>query len=127
MSGELSSLAKYIFLLAFLTQIIFGVWYFLAPESWSVLTGWPIETGAGRVLGAAIMVLALGSLLAYRTKSWEQVELFVIMQILWNLLGIIAMLWAYATMTLPVATWLIVGLLALFLVLFIYVYYQEKQ
>ena len=126
MSGELSNLAKYIFLFVFLIQIVFGVWYFIAPESWSTLTGWPLELGAGRVLGAAIMALALGSLLAYRAASWEQVELFVIMQILWNILGLVAMLWAYATMTLPIATWLIVGLLALVLILFIYVYYKEK-
>ena len=126
MSGELSNLAKYIFLFAFLIQIVFGVWYFIAPESWSTLTGWPLELGAGRALGAAIMALALGSLLAYRAASWEQVELFVIMQILWNILGIVAMLWAYATMALPVVTWLIVGLLALVLILFIYVYFKEK-
>ena len=126
MSGALSNLAKYIFLFTFLIQIVFGVWYFIAPESWSTLTGWPLELGAGRVLGAAIMALALGSLLAYRAASWEQVELFVIMQILWNILGLVAMLWAYATMTLPIATWLIVGLLALVLILFIYVYYKEK-
>ena len=126
MSGELSNLAKYIFLFVFLIQIVFGVWYFIAPESWSTLTGWPLELGAGRVLGAAIMALALGSLLAYRAASWEQVELFVIMQILWNILGLVAMLWAYATMALPLATWLIVGLLALVLILFIYVYYKEK-
>ncbi|MHA2025543.1 MAG: hypothetical protein ACW98U_06540 [Candidatus Thorarchaeota archaeon] len=126
MSGEVSKFSKYIFLLAFITQIIFGVWFFVAPESWSALTGWPLELSAGRVLGAAIMVLALGGLLAYRATSWDKVELFVIMQVLWNLLGLIAILWAYATMTLPVATWLIVGLLGLFLILFIYVYYQEK-
>jgi hypothetical protein len=126
LSGEVSKFSKYIFLLAFITQIIFGVWFFVAPESWSALTGWPLELSAGRVLGAAIMVLALGGLLAYRATSWDKVELFVIMQVLWNLLGLIAILWAYATMTLPVATWLIVGLLGLFLILFIYVYYQEK-
>ncbi len=127
MSEEISKISKYIFLLAFIVQIIFGVWFFVAPETWSTLTGWPVETAAGRALGAAIIVLALGGLLAYRAASWDKVELFVIMQILWNILGLIAMLWAYFTMTLPVATWLIVGLLGLLLILFLYVYMQEKQ
>lgn len=127
MSGELASLTRYIFLMAFILQILFGVWFFISPESWSAITAWPSEDAAGRVLGAAIIVLALGSLLAYRATSWEQVELFVIMQILWNLLGLVAMLWAYATMTLPVIAWLNIGLLALFLVLFLYVYYSAKQ
>ena len=127
MSGELSSLAKYIFLVSFLAQIIFGVLFFFSPESWIALTGWPNEPSTGRVLGAAILVLALGGLLAYRATSWEQVELFVIMQILWNILGLVAMLWNLAIMTLPVAVWLIIGLLALFLVLYLFVYYKAKQ
>ena len=72
------------------------------------------------------MVLALGGLLAFRTSSWEKVELFVIMQILWNILGLVAMLWNYVTMTLPVAALLIMGIFAIFLVFHIYVYYQER-
>ncbi|MGY5881331.1 MAG: hypothetical protein RTV31_13850 [Candidatus Thorarchaeota archaeon] len=127
MSGELSSLSKYIFLLAFIAQIIFGVWFFIAPESWVTLTGWPTETASGRVLGGACIALAIGGLFAYQATSWEKVEIYVMMQLFWNIFGLIAMLWAYFTMTLPMATWLIVGLLGLFLVLFLYVYMQEKQ
>ena len=127
MSGELSSLTKYIFLLTFIAQIIFGVWFFVSPESWVVMTGWPNEIAAGRVLGAIIMVFALGSLLAFRATSWEQVELFVIMQLLYNILGFVAMLWNYATMTLPVAGYGIMGLFALFLVFYLFVYYKAKQ
>jgi len=126
MSGELSKISKYIFLLAFIAQIIFGVWFFIAPETWSTLTGWPTETAAGRALGAGIIALAIGGLLAYRATSWDKVELYVIMQLFWNIFGLIAMLWAYFTMTLPMATWLIVGLLGLYLILFLYVYMQEK-
>jgi len=127
MSGELSSLSKYIFLLAFIAQIIFGIWYFVAPETWVTLTGWPSELASGRVLGAACIALAIGGFLAYRATSWDTVEVYVMMQLFWNILGLVAMLWAYFTMTLPVATWLIVGLLALFLILFLFVYMKEKQ
>ena len=81
----------------------------------------------GRVLGAVIMALALGALLAYRATSWEQVELFVILQIIYNLLGLIAMLWNYATVALPVAGWMIVGLLALYFVFYLFVYFKAKQ
>ena len=126
MSGELSSITKYIFLLTFIVQIIFGVWFFVSPESWVTMTGWPNEVNSGRVLGAVIMALALGALLAYRATSWEQVELFVIMQLLYNLLGLVAMLWNYAIAALPVAGWLIIGLLALYLVFYLFVYYKEK-
>ena len=127
MSGELSSLAKYIFLVSFLAQVLFGVLFFFSPETWIAITGWPNEPSTGRVLGAAIMVLALGALLAYRASSWEQVELYVLMQILWNILGLVAMLWNYFTIALPVAVWLLIGLLALFLVFYLFVYYKAKQ
>lgn len=126
MSGELSSLSKYIFLLAFIAQIIFGVWFFLAPESWVILTDWPSELASGRVLGGACIALAIGGLCAYRATSWDKVQIYVMMQLFWNIFGLVAMLWAYLTMTLPIATWLIVGLLALYLVLFLVVYIKEK-
>ena len=127
MSGEISIISKYIFLLAFITQIIFGIWFFVAPETWVTLTGWPSELASGRALGASIIALAIPGLFAYQATSWDRVELYVIMQLIWNIFGLVAMLWAYFTMTLPMATWLIVGLLGLFLVLFLYVYMQEKQ
>lgn len=127
MSEGISDISKYIFLLAFIAQIIFGVWFFVAPESWSTLTGWPTETAAGRVLGGAIIAIAISGLLAYRATSWEKVEIYVMMQLFWNIFGLIAMLWAYFTMTLPMASWLIIGLLALYLILFLYVYMQEKK
>ena len=126
MSGELSSLSKYVFLLAFLAQIIFGVWFFIAPETWVTLTDWPSELASGRVLGAACIALAIGGFFAYRASSWDQVETYVMIQLFWNIFGLLAMLWAYFTMTLPIATWLIVGLLGLFLVLFLFVYMKEK-
>ncbi|MHA1950320.1 MAG: hypothetical protein ACW987_10640 [Candidatus Thorarchaeota archaeon] len=49
------------------------------------------------------------------------------MQLLWNILGLVAMLWNYVTMTLPVAALLIMGIFAVYLVFYIYVYYQAKQ
>ena len=71
--------------------------------------------------------MAVGSFLCYRATSWAQVELYVTMQIVWNLLGTISLFWSFATMTLPSIGWLNTGILALFLILFAYVYYQAKQ
>ena len=127
MSENISNLARYVFLMHFIVTLIFGVWYFVSPESWTALTGWPTETAAGRMLGAAFIMMAVGGIMGYRATSWEQVELYVTMEIVWNLLGIIGMIWNYATMTLPVAGWLMTGLLVIFLLLFVYVYYTAKQ
>lgn len=127
MSENISNLARYVFLVHFIVLLIFGVWYFVSPESWAALTGWPTETAAGRMLGAAFIMMAVGGIMGYRATSWEQVELFVTIEIVWNLLGIIGMIWNYATMTLPVAGWLMTGLLVIFLLLYVYVYYNAKQ
>ena len=126
MSENISNLARYVFLLHFIATMIFGVWFFLSPESWVTLTGWPTELASGRLLGVALLMSALGGIMAYRATSWEQIEIYVMMELVWNLLGVISMIWSYATMTLPVAGWFMVGLLALFLILFGYVYYQAK-
>jgi len=127
MTGEISKLARYVFLLYFVVALILGVWFFVSPESWNSVTGWPEEISAGRMEGAATMALAIGSLLAYRAKSWEQVQIFVVLIIIWALLSAVGMLWNIATRTLPVAAWLTAGLAALFLILFFYVYYQAKK
>jgi O-antigen/teichoic acid export membrane protein len=127
MSENISDLAKYVFLMHVIATLIFGVWFFLSPESWVALTEWPVELASGRMLGAALLMMAVGSFMGYRATSWEQVELYVTIQIVWNLLGTISLLWSYATMTLPVAGWINIGVLVLFLLLFGYVYYQAKQ
>ncbi|MHA1963252.1 MAG: hypothetical protein ACXACG_00915 [Candidatus Thorarchaeota archaeon] len=126
MSGEIPSFAKYIFLLGFIVSLIFGVWYFLSPESWSAITGWPIETAAIRVLGAFLLMLSVGAILAFRATSWKEVELYVLMVIVWTLLGTIGMVWNMLVLTLPIAGWLNTSLTALFLVLYLYVYYECK-
>ncbi len=127
MTGEISKLARYVLLLYFIATVIFGVWFFLSPESWNSLTGWPEEIAAGRMVGAAFTALAIGSFLAYRAKSWEQIQIFVMLIIIWALLAVVGMLWNIATQTLPVAAWLMSGLAAVFLILFLYIYYQAKK
>ncbi|MFW9786525.1 MAG: hypothetical protein ACFFE2_14205 [Candidatus Thorarchaeota archaeon] len=124
MSGEIPSFAKYILLFGFIVSLIFGVWYFFSPESWSTITEWPVETASGRVVGAILIVLAIGSLLAYRASSWKEVELFVIVLVAWNLFGAIGMVWNMLVLPLPIAGWFMTGLLVLFFVLNLYMYIQ---
>ncbi|MHA2191555.1 MAG: hypothetical protein ACXAAP_15145 [Candidatus Thorarchaeota archaeon] len=126
MSGEIPSFAKYIFLFGFIVSMIFGAWYFVSPESWSTITGWPSEDASMRVLGSFLIMLAIAGILAYRATSWKEVEIYVLMIILWTILGIIAMLWNFAVMVIPIAGWMNTGLLALFLVLYLYVYYTAR-
>lgn len=126
MSGELPSFAKYVFLLGFIVSLIMGAWSFLSPESWSAITEWPDETAAIRVVGSLLLMLAVAAILAFRAKTWKEVELYVQMIIIWTLIGTIGMIWSTVVLALPLIGWLITGLLLLFFVLYIYVYYRCK-
>jgi len=123
---ELSKTTKYIFLSHFIAVMIFGVWFFVSPESWSTLTGWPNEPSAGRILGGVLIAIGFSSLLAFRATTWEEVEIIVIMVLIYNIVGIVGMLWNYAYLTLPVAGYGIIGLYGLYLILYFYVYYDAK-
>ncbi len=123
---EVPVIAKYVFLLHFIVALVFGAFWFLMPEYWNTLTGWPNEVASGRVVGMASLVMAVGSLLAYQKATWEQVEIYVIMELVFNILGAIGMIWNMLVMTLPIVGWVLVGILALFSVLFLYVFFTAK-
>jgi len=126
MSGELPSFAKYIFLLGFLVSIIVGIWSFLSPDSWSSITGWPLENSSVRLVGSFLLMLAIAAILAFRAKTWKEVEIYVLVIIIWTLIGAIGMVWSILTEALPIIGWYLTGLLVLFFVLYIYVYYKCK-
>ncbi|MHA2002598.1 MAG: hypothetical protein ACW960_00705 [Candidatus Thorarchaeota archaeon] len=127
MSGEIPSYAKYIFLLGFITSIIFGVWAFISPESYSAITGWPDEHAATRLVGSFLIMLAIAAILAFRATSWKDVELYVLMIILWTLLGSISLVWSTLVVPLPIIGWALTGLLMLFFVLYLYIYMQGRS
>jgi hypothetical protein len=103
--------------------IIFGVAYFLIPDIFLPMIGWPVEVATDRVFGALFIGLAVCSLLAFREESFERVEIIVLFEIVLTLCGLIAMLWNMLTIaTLPVMGWAFVGLFALFFILFLYSY-----
>ncbi len=92
------------------------------------LTGWPPEYAAGRMLGGLFLVLAVTSLLGYRAQSWERAEMALMVCLTYTVLGTIGMIWNMLTLTLPtVAGWLTTGIVALFLVLFAYVFFTHKK
>ncbi len=129
MPGEISKSAKYIFLLYFIVTIVFGAFWFLLPAYWNTLTGWPSEIASGRIVGAAIIVMAIGALLAYRATSWQQVEIFVMMGIMFGILGVLGLLWDILAPppVLPMIAWLLVGLQLLLWLLLLYVYFKGRK
>ena len=124
--ADIPKQAKYVFLLHFIIALVFGAIWFLMPEYWNTLTGWPDEIASGRIVGMATLMVCVGSFLAYRKTTWEQVEIYVIMELVFNILGAIAMLWNMLTITLPIVGWILIGLLGLFSVLFLYVFFTAR-
>jgi hypothetical protein len=125
--AEVPALAKYVFLLHFIVALVFGALWFLMPEMWNTLTGWPDEVASGRMIGMATLMMAIGSFLAYQKTTWEQVEIYVVMELVFNILGAIGMVWNLLVLTtLPIVGWLLVGLLGLFAVLFLYVFFTAR-
>ena len=120
--ADIPKSAKYVFLLHFIIALIFGAIWFLMPEYWNTLTGWPNEVASGRIVGMATLMVAIGSIMAYQKATWEQVEIYVIMELVFNILGAIGMLWNMLTISLPIIGWILVGLLVVFSVLFLYVF-----
>jgi hypothetical protein len=93
------------------------------------MTGWPfMDPTSGRVMGAMMLAFGITSLLGYRAASWEQVEIVVYGELIWEILAIIGM---SAMMiihpTIPPSGWFLVVLLTIFVVLFTYSYYLVKK
>lgn len=127
MSSGISNIAKYVFLLHFIVALIFGAFWFLLPEYWSTLVDWPVEYASGRIVGMATLMMAIGSFMAYRKTTWSEIEIYVVMELIFNILGVIGMVWNALTMTLPIVVWLLVGLLLLFSVLYLYVFFTARK
>lgn len=117
-----SSVLKYTFLLHFLVKLFFGAAFFLIPDVFLGMIEWPIEMSVDRLFGAMFLGIAILALLGFRAESWEKVEIVVMAELVWNLLGVIAVLWGMLTMTLPIIGWAFAGLFGLFFILFLYSY-----
>jgi hypothetical protein len=124
MSGELPSFAKYIFLLGFIVSLIVGVWSFLSPDTWSTITDWPAENSSVRLIGSFLIMLAVAAILAYRARTWKEVEIYVFIIIIWTFIATIGMVWSIMTEALSIIGWYLTGLLILFFALYVFVYYK---
>jgi hypothetical protein len=117
---------KYTFLIHFIVSIVFGFVFFLIPEFYSDVVGWPfLDPAAARGLGSAFIAFGITSLFGFRAASWEEVKLVVIGEIVFTLFGLLSMVWVMVVYTTIPALlgWLYALLFALFFVLFLYSYF----
>ena len=95
---------------------IYGVIHVVAPQLVQAIDP-PVE----RILGAAVVVFALGAGLAYFERAWSRVRLLVLSQIIWMILYAILMAWGILAGGITPSAWpptIIAGVFAILLVVF---------
>ena len=119
MATEIKPNFKYIFLAHFFIALIFGVLLLIFPLWFTGIINWPSdELYFTRLTGGLMLGFGLGSLLAFRETEWERVELLVISEIAWLLLGIAVNIYGIIAVTQVFMIWvntiLLIGILGAF-------------
>lgn len=103
-------------------SIVYGLLHIISPE-----TVGAIDPAIERVLGAAVLVFALGAGFAYFEREWNKVKISVFMQAAWMILYTITMVWGLLTKEIISMAWppAIIG--AVFAVIFTIFYISEDK
>jgi drug/metabolite transporter (DMT)-like permease len=128
MGKQISSGLKTLFLIHFIVGILFGAVLFLIPLVYGSIINWTVkDPGAFRLIGAAMLGISCTSLLAYKNPDWDKVRITVILEIIWTVLGTLAMVWAILFEGFPPITWMNAGIFIVFAVFFLVFYAREKE
>jgi hypothetical protein len=103
-------------------SIVYGLLHIISPETVGAK-----DPAIERVLGAAVLVFALGAGFAYLNREWNKVKISVFMQAAWMILYTITMVWGLLTKEIISMAWppAIIG--AVFAVLFTIFYISEEK
>jgi hypothetical protein len=124
---NISKFLKYVFLLSGLAAFIFGLTFILFVEVYNSLLAWSYEEPLyTRVLGAALLGLAVLQWLSYREKKWENVKNVVIMMIVWHFLGAFVTIAGQFLFNLPLGNLIHIIVLIVFLIAYIYAFYLHR-
>jgi hypothetical protein len=127
MEKQIPSGLKITFLVHFVVAIVFGAGFLLIPDMlMGMLGARTVEPSTFRLVGAAMLAFAASSWLAYRQPVWEKVRIVVQMEIVWTILGVLAMLYGLIFEGLPAADWMNVVILGAFAVAFIFFYSRRR-
>lgn len=107
--------------------LIFGLGYLLIPDTAAGMLGVKLpDLTPWRVIGAAILGFTATSWFALRETEWERVKLIVEGELVWTVLGTLAMIVGMFTSAYPPTFWLSPIILACFAVAFGYFYMQQN-
>jgi hypothetical protein len=120
---------KITFLIHIILGAIIGIGFYIIPSFFLPLLGMNFIDPATRYLGAAILALTIGSVLALATKEWVRVRIIVEVEIFWCILGLIAGVvhMFMVPMLSFIAGLLFIALLAMLLFLFLIGYFIQVR
>lgn len=126
---EYNIVLKITFLIHIVLGAIFGIGMYILPDLFLSLFGMLFLDPSTRVLGAAILALTIGSVLALATKEWVRVRIIVEVEIFWCILALIG---AVVHMFMPplysiTGGTLIIATLAILLFLFLIGYFMQVR
>jgi hypothetical protein len=128
MDHEYSDLMRYTFIVHIPIGVLFGLAFLLIPDIYGDFIDWEMEDPAFRLLGAALLGLTAGSVLALRDRSWEKVRILVEIEVIWLFLGALATVYGMLTTEdYPAIGWLNVIILLGLLAAFSWNYYTEMK
>ena len=115
------------FLVHFILGLIMGIPFLVFPEEYADLLNFTIsEPMTYRLLGAAIIAFSISSWFAYRKSKWESVEIIVIAEIVWTILGTIITIWGIISDDFPAVAWLNAIAMLGFAIAFSYFFFTKK-
>jgi hypothetical protein len=128
MSPEILKELKYTFLVQLVVFLIFGIFFTFFIEAYVALFNWPnLDPTAGRYIGIIFLSLAFVEFLAFRESDWEKVELFVILDLLFCILGAIVQMVGVFVDGTGFAGWFNFVIQIVFFVAFLYFYTQQQR
>jgi hypothetical protein len=122
MNNQISRGLRITLLIYAIYSIVYGLLHIISPETVGAK-----DPAIERVLGAAVLVFALGAGFAYLEREWNKVKISVFMQAAWMILYTITMVWGLVTKEIISMAWPPAVIGAVFAVLFTIFYISEEK
>jgi len=128
MSPAILKELKYTFLVQLVVFLIFGIIFTFFIEQYVEWFNWPnLDPTAGRYIGVIFLSFAFVEFLAYRETEWEQVEMFVVLDLLFCILGAMIQLIGTFVDETGWAGWFNFTIQIIFFLAFLYFYIQQQK
>jgi len=127
MNKSISQGLQTAFLIHFAISLIFGLPLLIIPgRSLLLMDWWPIDPVISRLLGAALLAMALGDWLCYQATEWEVIEVLLQFHIVFTVLGAIGLLRHLLFVTTPAFAWVCLVILVIFAAVWIYFFLTDR-